>query len=61
MFHVTVTFDDVGGKTQITLRSLFPSAEGLQAVMKYGAIEGGRNTLDGFAEHLAQGAVAASS
>jgi uncharacterized protein YndB with AHSA1/START domain len=61
MFLVTVTFDDEGGKTRITLRSLFPSAEALQAVMKYGAIEGGQNTLDRFAAHLATSAVAASS
>lgn len=61
MFHVTVTFDDEGGKTRITLRSLFPSAEALQAVMQFGAIEGGRNTLDRFAAHLASSALVASS
>lgn len=61
MFHVTVTFDDEGGKTRVTLRSLFPTAEGLQAVMQYGAIEGGQNTLDRLAAHLAKSALVASS
>ena len=53
-FHVTVTFDDVGGKTRLTLRSLFPTPEALQAVMKFGAIEGGKQTLTRLAEYLAK-------
>ena len=55
MFHVTVSFDDAdGGGTRLTLRSLFPTAEALQAVMKFGALEGGKQTLARLAAHLAQ-------
>ncbi|HEY2156631.1 MAG TPA: SRPBCC domain-containing protein [Isosphaeraceae bacterium] len=40
-FEVTATFEDVGGKTKLTLRSLFPSAEALAFVVeKHGAAEG---------------------
>ena len=53
-FHVTVTFDDEGGKTRLTLRSLFPTAEALAAVMKFGAVEGGKQTLARLAEYLAK-------
>ncbi|HWK73891.1 MAG TPA: SRPBCC family protein [Povalibacter sp.] len=45
-FHVTVTFTEQAGKTLVTLRSLFPTAAARDfAVSKYGAIEGGRQTL----------------
>src|SRR5262249_32473036 len=45
---------DNGGKTRLTMRSLFESAaERNQVVEKYGAIEGGKQTLERLAEHLA--------
>jgi uncharacterized protein YndB with AHSA1/START domain len=44
-FHVTITFESVQGKTLVTLRSLFPTAEHLEAVKKFGAVEGGQQTL----------------
>ncbi len=45
-FHVTVTFEDLGGRTRLTMRSVFPSAEAREHVIhKYGAIEGGHQTL----------------
>jgi len=54
-FRVTVTFAEEGGKTRLTMRSLFSSAaEREEVVTKYHAIEGGNQTLDRFAEQLAK-------
>ncbi len=53
-FHVTVTFEDVGGKTELTMHSVFPTAEARNYVVEhYGAIEGGKQTLARLAEHVA--------
>ena len=52
-FQQTVTFDDVGGKTRLTMRSLFPSAADRDRVVKqFNAIEGGNQTLDRLGERL---------
>jgi uncharacterized protein YndB with AHSA1/START domain len=52
-FHVTVTFTEEGGKTTLTMRSIFPTAEERDHVVReYGAIEGGRETLARLAEYL---------
>jgi len=52
-FQVTVTFEDEGGKTRLTMRMLFPSAAERDLVAeKYGAVEGARQTLGRLAEHL---------
>jgi len=54
-FHVTVTFEEQGNKTRLTMRSLFATAEVREMVVtKYHAIEGGNQTLDRFGEHLAK-------
>ena len=54
-FHVTVMFADQGGKTKLTMGSLFSSAAERDRVVKeYGAIEGGNQTLARLAEHLAK-------
>ena len=54
-FRVTVTFAEQGGKTKLTMRSVFKSAaERDEVVTKYHAIEGGNQTLDRFGEHLAK-------
>jgi uncharacterized protein YndB with AHSA1/START domain len=54
-FQVTVTFADQGGKTELTMRMLFPSAEALDHnVKKYRSIEGAKQTLGRLAEHLPQ-------
>jgi len=54
-FHVTVTFAAQGAKTQLTMKSIFETAEERNRVVeKYGAIEGGKQTLGRLAEHLAQ-------
>lgn len=53
-FHVTVTFEEEGGKTRLTLRSLFDTADERNLVVeKYDAIEGGKQTLERLAVHLA--------
>ena len=53
-FTATWTFDDLGdGKTKLTMYSVFPSAEARDEVVKrYGAIEGGKQTLGRLAEYL---------
>lgn len=49
---MTVTFAEEGGKTRLTMRSVWPTPEALEAVRKFGAVEGGNQTLDRLAEHL---------
>lgn len=51
-FDVTATFDDVGGKTKVTLRMVCRSAEQRAEVVKFGAIEGGNQTMARLAEYL---------
>lgn len=52
-FEVTVTFENLGGKTRVTMRSLFPSAHAKDFVVKtYGAVEGGKQHLERLAEYL---------
>ncbi len=52
-FHATVTFKPVGNKTEITLRSAFATAEERDRVVKeYGAIEGGKQTLERLGRHV---------
>jgi uncharacterized protein YndB with AHSA1/START domain len=52
-FEITVTFAKEGAKTRLTMRMLFPSADALDHVVtKYGAVEGGKQTLGKLAEYL---------
>jgi uncharacterized protein YndB with AHSA1/START domain len=51
-FHVTITFAEVGKKTKVTMTSLFPTVEALEAVKKYGVVEGGQQTLARLAGRL---------
>lgn len=52
-FHVTVTFEAKGSKTLLTMHSLFETAqERNEVVTKYGAIEGGKQTLERLAEFI---------
>ena len=52
-FRVTVTFDEqADGKTVLTLRQLHPSAERRRAVIGFGAMEYGSQTLGGLAAWL---------
>ena len=53
--EATWTFEALGDKTRLTLRMVFPSAVAREHVVKtYGAIEGGKQTLERLAEHLAK-------
>ena len=54
-FLQTVTFEDAGGKTQVTMRGLFASAAARDMVVeKYGAIEGGNQTLARLDEYVSK-------
>jgi uncharacterized protein YndB with AHSA1/START domain len=53
-FHVTVTFEQVGAQTRLTMRSLFPTVAARDFVVEnYGAIEGGRQTLERLSQYVA--------
>ncbi len=53
-FRSTVTFAEQGGKTRVTMRAVFPTAAARDhVVQEYGAIEGGKQTLERLAEYLA--------
>lgn len=53
LFKGSLTFTDVEGGTLITLHTVFPTPEARDmAVVKYGAIDGGRQTLDRLAGYL---------
>ena len=52
-FQTTVTFEDHGGRTKLTMRAVFPTAaERDRVVREYGAIEGAHQHLGRLAEHL---------
>lgn len=52
-FETTVTFGEDGNKTNITMRMLLKTAEEREFVVReYGAIEGGKQTLDRLAALL---------
>ena len=54
-FHVTVTFEKQGGKTLLTMRSLFRSAAARDYVIKeYGALDGANQHVDRLAAYLAR-------
>jgi uncharacterized protein YndB with AHSA1/START domain len=52
-FEVTVTFEEMSGKTKVTMHSVFPSVAELERVKGFGAVEGGKQTLERLAEWLA--------
>lgn len=52
-FFVTVTFKDLGGKTELVMRSIFKTKEARDEVIeKYGALEGMNQTLSHLEEYL---------
>jgi len=54
-FTATWTFEALGRKTRLTGRMVFPTSEARdQVVREYNAIEGGKQTLERLAEHLAR-------
>ena len=62
-FVSTWTFEIVDArKTKVTIRMVFPSAEARDFVVKeFGAVEGGKQTLERLAEHLPKMSGAAGS
>ncbi|HTB63246.1 MAG TPA: SRPBCC domain-containing protein [Opitutales bacterium] len=57
-FQSTWTFEELEGKTRLTIRMVFATAEKRNVVVKeYGAIEGGKQTLGRLAEYLAKAPV----
>ena len=53
-FRTTVTFEDLGGRTRVTLRGVFPSlAERNRVIKEYGADKGLVQTLTRLGAHLA--------
>ncbi len=54
-FHTTVSFDDVAGRTRLTMRSVFATAEmRRQALEEYGALQGGHSTIDSLSEFVGE-------
>jgi uncharacterized protein YndB with AHSA1/START domain len=52
-FKTTVIFEDLGGKTKVTLRGVFPSAEARARVIKeYGADKGMAQTLARLSDYV---------
>ncbi len=51
-FRATVTFEDKGNKTDITMHALFATTEEYDKHVEFGAIQGGNSTLDCLEEHL---------
>ncbi|BDA80304.1 activator of HSP90 ATPase [Leptospira kobayashii] len=52
-FHVTVTFEEEGKKTKLTMIALFQSAEARNEVVeKHGAIEGMNQTMERLRDYL---------
>ena len=55
-FDVTVTFAALGAnRTLLTMHSVFPSIEARNAVMKFGAVELGMQTVEKLAAYLEHG------
>ena len=55
-FHMTITFDEQGdGKCVLTMRQLHPTTAQREAVIGFGAVELGYQTLDKLARHLGLG------
>jgi uncharacterized protein YndB with AHSA1/START domain len=51
-FHVTVTFADEGGRTRVTSRMVFPTAEQREGAVRYGAQELGNQTFGKLAAYV---------
>jgi uncharacterized protein YndB with AHSA1/START domain len=52
-FEGSTTFDAEGDKTLVTLRLLFPTTEARDATVKFGAVQGGEQTLARLGEYAA--------
>jgi len=55
MFKSTITLEDLGGKTRLTMRGVFPTKKDRDRVAEtYGAVEGAKQTLERLADFLAR-------
>lgn len=52
LFQSTITFEEAGEKTQLTMRMLFSSPESRNKMVELGAVEGGKSTLDSLEAYL---------
>lgn len=50
--RTNVTFEDQNGKTKVTLQLMFPTPAEREQAVKYGAIVGAMQALEGLAEYL---------
>lgn len=54
-FIATWTFEDLGGRTRVTMRGEFPTVEARDtAVREYNAAEGGNQTMDRYVAYVAK-------
>jgi uncharacterized protein YndB with AHSA1/START domain len=51
-FQVKVTFEEIGNKTKITMKMLVKSPEVLKEFKRFGAVEGGNQTLERLENYL---------
>jgi len=51
-FRVKVKFENLHGKTRLTHRMIFPSQKARDNTVEFGAVEGGKQTLNRLAEYL---------
>ena len=51
-FHVTVRFEDLGGRTRLTMRMLLRTVAQRKGVEAFGAVELGYQTMERLAAHL---------
>lgn len=51
-FKATIVFEDLGQRTRINMRMLFPTVEKCNEATEFGAIEGGNQTLARLEEYL---------
>ena len=52
-FHVTVTFEERNGQTELTMTALFDTPQARDVVIGFGAVELGKQTLNHLADYLA--------
>lgn len=51
-FQTTIYFLEAADATEVVLRAVFPSAEACKETLRYGAVEGGLQTLERLAGHV---------
>jgi uncharacterized protein YndB with AHSA1/START domain len=51
---VTMTFEEIGGKTKLTLRIAHPTAEDKKKHEEMGVVAGWQSSFDCLEEHLAE-------